>query len=48
MKNVIEASESFIFHCKFEKGLSSKTIEAYTSDINQFVYFLKKIIIQTT
>lgn len=42
METVIEASENFIFHCKFEKGLSPKTIQAYTSDINQFVDFLSK------
>ncbi len=40
MNTLIEAKESFILHCKFEKGLSTKTIEAYTSDINQFDSFL--------
>ena len=42
METVVDACEKFIFHCAYEKGLSSKTIEAYTSDINQFVNFLKK------
>jgi len=37
---LIEAKESFILHCKFEKGLSLKTVKAYTSDINQFSAFL--------
>ncbi len=40
MNTLIEAKESFILHCKFEKGLSPKTISAYTSDINQFASFL--------
>ena len=40
MMTIVEASESFIFHCKFEKGLSPKTIQAYTSDISQFVDYL--------
>lgn len=40
MNTLIEAKESFILHCKFEKGLSTKTIKAYSSDINQFDSFL--------
>ncbi|WP_428741872.1 tyrosine-type recombinase/integrase [Tenacibaculum sp.] len=40
MNLLTEAKDSFIFHCKFEKGLSSKTIKAYTSDIDQFDSFL--------
>lgn len=35
------AHESFIDHCKFEKNLSSKTIEFYTIDLKQFENFLK-------
>ncbi|MCL3781901.1 integrase [Prolixibacteraceae bacterium JC049] len=42
MSTILDASESFLFHCKFEKGLSGKTIEAYTSDINQFIGFLNE------
>ena len=42
METVIEASENFIFHCKFEKGLSPKTIQAYNLDIKQFVDFLNQ------
>jgi len=41
MQTVIEAGERFIFHCKFEKGLSIKTIQSYSSDIKQFIEFLK-------
>lgn len=40
MNTIIKASEDFIFHCRFEKGLSSKTIQSYSSDINQFIDFL--------
>ena len=40
MNTLIEAKDSFVLHCKFEKGLSIKTIKAYTSDINQFISFL--------
>ena len=42
MDTIIEAKESFIFHCKFEKGLSPKTIESYNLDIRQFIEFLNK------
>jgi len=40
METIIKANENFIFHCRFEKGLRPKTIQAYTSDINQFTDFL--------
>jgi integrase/recombinase XerD len=40
MKTVSNANENFIFHCKYEKGLSSKTIKSYSSDIRQFMEFL--------
>lgn len=33
---------NFINHCKFEKMLSTKTIKAYTIDLNQFAAYLKK------
>jgi integrase/recombinase XerD len=42
METIMDASENFIFHCKFEKGLSPKTIQAYTLDINQFIEFLNQ------
>lgn len=42
MQTLDEASKRFIFHCKFEKGLSLKTIISYKSDINQFIIFLDK------
>ena len=31
--------QDFLFHCKFEKNLSQKTISAYTTDIEQFKTF---------
>jgi len=36
---------NFIFHIKYEKNLSSKTIKAYQNDLTQFLQFLtnKKI-----
>lgn len=41
METIIEAGKAFTFHCKFEKGLSSKTIKAYTFDLEQFLSFLE-------
>ena len=32
----------FLFHCKFEKNLSSKTLTAYEIDLRQFKIFCKK------
>ena len=37
--NIEKLREDFLFHCKFEKNLSSKTIAAYTLDIEQFKIF---------
>ncbi len=31
-----EAVEEFLFHCRFEKNLNSKTIAAYRADLRQF------------
>lgn len=37
------AINDFINHCRFEKGLSDKTIKAYSGDLSQFLaYFQKK------
>ncbi len=36
------AIKGFISHCKFEKNLSSKTIKAYQTDLDQFQKFLTK------
>jgi integrase/recombinase XerD len=34
--NIDEASASFLFHCRFEKNLSPRTIKAYSIDLSQF------------
>ncbi len=34
-----EVIKNFKFHCKFERNLSNKTMEAYTIDLNQFEQF---------
>src|SRR6185295_3034108 len=31
-----EAIESFLFHCRYEKNLSPKTLKAYSIDLRQF------------
>lgn len=35
-----QAVESFLFHCRFEKNLSPKTLTAYELDLRQFTAFL--------
>lgn len=40
MNNVIK---EFLFHCQYEKSLSTKTIEAYKTDLRQFSAFNQKI-----
>ena len=34
-----EVIKDFKFHCKFERNLSNKTMEAYSVDLNQFEQF---------
>lgn len=36
----MEVINKFLFHCKFEKRLSSKTLKAYTIDLNQYRTFM--------
>jgi len=38
---VNEVMKKFLFHCQFEKNLNSKTLRAYTTDIEQFAAFIK-------
>lgn len=40
MQALNKAIQSFIFHCRYEKNLSSKTIKAYQTDIEQFKSFI--------
>lgn len=37
--------QSFIYHCKVEKGLSSRTLSAYSADLERFCSFCKGEII---
>ncbi len=37
MTTIQQAIDEFIFHCQYEKNLSSKTIKAYTIDLKQFL-----------
>ena len=32
--------ENFLFHCRYEKNLSPKTLKAYRTDLNQYLDFL--------
>ncbi len=36
----MEVINKFLFHCEFEKRLSSKTLKAYSSDLKQYKAFL--------
>lgn len=40
-KTMEEALEDFIFHCKYEKGLSGKTLKAYQIDLSQLKEYLR-------
>lgn len=40
---VAEAIEAFLFHCRYEKNLSPKTLKAYTTDLKQFGGFLTSL-----
>lgn len=39
-KTINDALKDFIFHCRYEKGLSDKTIAAYQMDLNQLEKYL--------
>jgi integrase/recombinase XerD len=39
MTNIQNSIDEFIFHCKYEKNLSHKTIKAYKIDLNQFLTY---------
>ena len=40
-KTMEKALEDFIFHCKYEKGLSGKTMKAYQIDVSQLEEYLR-------
>lgn len=40
MMTVSEGNRGFLFHCRFEKNLSSSTLKAYDGDLKQFAAFL--------
>ncbi len=40
MEKLEKLTEEFIFHCKYEKNLSLKTLKAYSIDLKQFKKFL--------
>ncbi|MCK6641871.1 MAG: tyrosine-type recombinase/integrase [Bacteroidia bacterium] len=40
MKTIREATKAFLFHCQYEKKLSSKTLKAYSTDVAQFMQFV--------
>jgi integrase/recombinase XerD len=39
---IAEAIEGFLFHCRYEKNLSPKTLKAYETDLRQFAAFLQR------
>lgn len=43
MKSFESVSKSFLLHCRIEKNLSVKSVEAYSSDIEQFMKYLNRI-----
>ena len=40
MERFDKVKKDFLFHCRFEKGLSSHTLKAYQLDLNQFFSFI--------
>ena len=42
MKNLEEGIQEFLFHCRFEKNLSDKTLKAYNLDLHQFREYIRK------
>ncbi len=40
MGNILSEIKEFLNHCRYEKNLSEKTIEAYNTDLNQLIKFL--------
>ena len=40
--NMDDVVKNFLFHCRFEKNLSSKTLTAYNTDLKQFLLFVQQ------
>lgn len=40
--NLACAMEQFLFHCRVEKNLSNRTLEAYAADLRQFEAYLRR------
>ncbi len=40
MKEIKIYTDEFLWHCEYEKGLSSQTLKAYSLDLKQFLRFL--------
>ena len=40
MPTINECTKNFLFHCRYEKNLSTKTLRAYAIDLSQFTLFL--------
>jgi integrase/recombinase XerD len=42
-RNIDNVIENFLFHCRYEKNLSDKTINAYNTDLGQFSEFIENL-----
>jgi site-specific recombinase XerD len=40
MHKLDDQIDDFIFHCRYEKNLSSNSIKAYRIDLDQFITFI--------
>lgn len=40
-QNIDTLIQKYLFHCEFQKGLSSKTLKAYKTDLTQYAQFAK-------
>lgn len=39
--SINQVIKGFLFHCQFEKNLSSKTLRAYATDLERFAFYIK-------
>jgi len=39
---IVVAKDDFLFHCRYEKNLTDKTLRAYAIDLTQFLSFLQR------